>query len=313
VNSPRLPNFLIVGTGKAGTTSLHSYLQQHPQIYMSPVKEPTYFASEIRADYLEQALQRHLAKQTRYLARRLNDGLPVKPMGWLTSDWNDYLRLFQHVGDEVAVGEASPIYLWSPTAAANIHERIPDARIVMVLRDPAERAYSQYLHQLTVGLTKATFHEHLDECVRDDHHPMGIHHPFLEVGLYYRQVERYLNLFPRDHVRIYWYEEDWKQPATMLRDLFGFLGVDPSFHPDTSRREHARRAPRWAGMHYLLKQSRVWESMAPMVPQSVRGLAFQKGRKMESQDRRFLVDYYAEDVRRLSELLHKDLSAWLQT
>ncbi len=88
---------------------------------------------------------------------------------------------------------------------------MPDARIILILRDPAERAYSQYLHQVSVGLTRATFREHLTECARPQRE-LGIFHPFLEVGLYARQVQRFLDCFPRDRVRIYWYEEAWPMP-----------------------------------------------------------------------------------------------------
>ena len=124
-----------MGTGKAGTTSLHHYLNQHPQIYMSPVKEPCYFASEIRRDHLSPAMERNIRRQTGRLAGRLNDGKPVHPLGWLAVEWDDYLRLFQGVTDETAIGEASAAYLWSESAARNIHTRIPNAKIIMILRE----------------------------------------------------------------------------------------------------------------------------------------------------------------------------------
>ena len=192
MSQPKVPNFFIVGTGKAGTTSLHRYLRQHPQIYMSPVKEPSFFASEIRGERLGKAFRQHVERRSRDLPEQLKDGRPVKPLGWLASDWDDYLRLFQQVDGETAIGEASAIYLWSQTAAANIHAQIPDARIVMMLRDPAERAFSQYLHQLATGLTKSTFREHVDQCMRGATKEIGIHYPFLEIGMYSQQVERYL-------------------------------------------------------------------------------------------------------------------------
>src|SRR5436853_7057223 len=94
VPASKLPNFFVVGAGKAGTTSLYRYLQQHPQIYMSPVKEPCYFASEIRLDNLSPAHLRHIRRQSRKLAQHIGDGKPVAPLGWLIKDWEDYLRLF---------------------------------------------------------------------------------------------------------------------------------------------------------------------------------------------------------------------------
>jgi hypothetical protein len=315
---PRLPNFFIVGAGKAGTTSLHRYLRQHPQIYMSPVKEPSYFAPEIRGNALGKAFERHVRRQSRELPKHLKDGLPVKPLGWLASDWDDYLRLFQRAEAETAIGEASAGYLWSETAAANIQARIPNARIVMILRDPAERAFSQYLHQLAVGLTKSTFRQHIEACMRGGPRELGIHYPFLEIGLYYRQVQRYLELFPRDRIRIYWFEEDWRQPARLLRDLFEFLEVDAGFQPDIARKYLERRAPRWAAMHYFLKEWRLWYPLRALVPPDlrtgVRQFVFRPARslQLDPSDRQYLVDYYFEDVRKLAALLDRDLSAWLR-
>ncbi len=314
---PRLPNFFIVGTGKAGTTSLHRYLQQHPDIYMSPVKEPSYFASEIRGEALGKAFQKHVRRRSLELPEHLKDGRPVKPLGWLVSDWDDYLRLFQQARGETAIGEASAGYLWSETAAANIHARFPNARIVMILRDPAERAFSQYLHQLAVGLTKSTFRQHIEECARGPHE-MGIYYPFLEIGLYYRQVQRYMELFPRGQIRIYWFEEAWSQPTHLLADLFQFLEVDAGFLPDISRKHLARRAPRWAALNYSLKASGLWYPLRALVPPALRSavlrMAFRPGRglKLSPEDRRYLVDYYSEDVRKLAGLMNRDLSAWLR-
>ena len=315
---PPLPNFFVVGTGKAGTTSLHDYLGQHPQIYMSPVKEPSYFASEIRAANLSEQFQRHVQKQTAELPKRLNDGLPVKPLGWLAFEWEDYLRLFQGVRDETAIGDASASYLWSESAAQNIWARVPEARIVMILRDPAERAFSHYLHQLAVGLTRSSFREHIEACARGGHRTIGTLYPFLEIGLYHHQVKRYLERFPRDHIRIYWYEEDWQQPARMLADLFAFLGVDPAFQPDTSQKRLERRAPRLAGLSYFLKKYNVWYPLRAMVPArlrpSLKKAAFRRGKSltMDPKDRQYLVDYYREDILQLATLLDRDLSGWLR-
>src|SRR4051812_12329998 len=128
-----LPNFFVVGAGKAGTTSLHRYLAQHPQIYMSPVKEPCYFASEIRPAQLSSATARHVQRQTQALPELLRDGKPVQPHGWLACDREDYLRLFQHANGQRAIGESSAAYLWSESAPGNIAAEVPDARIVMIL------------------------------------------------------------------------------------------------------------------------------------------------------------------------------------
>jgi hypothetical protein len=313
-----LPNFFIAGAGKAGTTSLYSYLRQHPQIYMSPVKEPAYFAPEIRPERLSEPLRRHLAVQSRELPRLLDDGRGCKPLGWIAEEWEDYLRLFAGVRGEKAIGEATAAYLWSPTAAANIHACLPNAKIIMILRDPAERAYSQYLHQLSVGLTGASFRRHLADCAEAGKGKLSVVNPFLEVGLYSMQVKRFFDVFPRGQIRMYRYEEAWREPAKLLADVFRFLDVDADFRPDFSHRSLERRAPRFVGLHYFLKASGLWDPLKKLVPArceaALRNYAFRGGNalRMDAADRRWLIDYYREDVRRLEALLGKDLSDWLR-
>jgi hypothetical protein len=133
-----LPNFFVVGAPKAGTTSLYHYLDQHPQIFMSPIKEPNYFATEIRPENFGDELQPQVAEDLRELQEYLQGPMREKRFGGLVSQWDDYLRLFQSVETEKAIGEASVCYLWSKTAAANIRSRIPGAKIIMILRNPAE-------------------------------------------------------------------------------------------------------------------------------------------------------------------------------
>ena len=317
MNGPALPNFFIVGTGKAGTTSLHHYLRQHPQIYLSPIKEPCYFASEIRLENLSPPHLRHIERQSRKLPQRMADGKPVRPSGWLVSEWEDYVRLFQNVRAETAIGEASVAYLWSETAAANIAARVPEARIVMMLRDPAERAFSQYLHLLAAGLTYTTFREHIERCMRNVDRKISAYHPLLEVGLYHQQVVRYLEQFPRDNIRIYWYEEAWRQPGDFLSNLFEFLNVDSTFCPDISRRALERRAPRFAFVNYAAKKFDITHRLSELTPSTlkspIRKFLFRRGRAltMDAKDRQYLVDYYREDIAKLAALLNHDLSSWL--
>jgi hypothetical protein len=314
VRQPIIPNFFIVGAGKSGTTSLYSYLRQHPQIFMSPIKEPCYFASEIRVENLTPAYRRHIKRMSQRLPQVLGG---TKPFGWLVSEWDDYLNLFDKVEGHTAVGEASAAYLWSATAARNIFSQRPDARIVMILRNPVERAFSQYLHQLSVGLIHCSFREHIRRCVKNDRNTISPQYPLLEIGLYHDQVKRYLGSFPRRNIRIYWYEEAWRQPFVFLADLFRFLDVDPGYRPDTSRRSLERRAPRFPALNLMLKRFELTHALNDAVPAVLRPvvgkLLFQHGAalQMHPSDRQHLIDYYREDVMKLAALLDRDLSMWL--
>ena len=313
-----LPNFFVVGAPKAGTTSLYRYLKQHPQIYMSPVKEPSYFASEVRVENLCESFKRHVRLQSAHLREYIDDGRPPDPYAWLVLNWHDYKSLFDRVKDEKAIGEATVSYLWSATAAGNIHARIPEAKIVMILRDPAERAFSHYMHQLAEGLTRSTFRKHIEQAERGNSGEINALHPFLELGLYYEQVKRYLDLFPRENIRIYWYEDEWGEPKQLLADLFRFLNVDPAFAPDTSQRALERRAPRLIPMVYWLKKYDLWEPARRVIPAAlrpgIRSAVFRRRASlvMDTKDREYLIGYYRDDVRKLASLLNRDLEAWLR-
>jgi len=188
---------------------------------------------------------------------------------------------------------------------------------VMILRDPAERAFSQYFHQLSSGMTHATFREHLEECRQYTGSKITVHHPFLEVGLYHDQIRRYFDLFPRQNIRIYWYEEVWKESRKFLTDLFQFLGVDTSFCPDMSRKSLQRTTPRFPAFNYVAKQFEAVHGLREALPPSLRArvhkLFFRRGHdlRMNAEDRQYLVDYYREDIGKLASLLNRDLSAWL--
>ena len=274
---PKVPNFFIVGAPKAGTTSLYHYLDQHPAIYMSPVKEPNHFASEIRLEGFAEAQQervRHGMEETRaYLGGVMRE----KRFGAVGLDWNDYLKLFRNADGEKALGEASVCYLWSQSAARNIFARVPEAKIVMILRDPAERAFSQYMQWTSKGGMRDTFLEACEKSIANAGGKFRPMSPFLEMGLYANQVRRYLDLFPRENIHIAFYEDYERNPKGILADLLRFLGVDETFRPDMSRR-------------YLVGNG--------------------GGRVMSDAERRYLTDYYREDLRMLSRLLNRDLSRW---
>jgi hypothetical protein len=187
----------------------------------------------------------------------------------------------------------------------------------MMLRDPAERAYSQYFHQLAAGFMSASFREHIELCLRNQDRRISPNYPFLEVGFYYQQVKRYLARFPRERIRIYWYEEAWKQPDRLFQDLFEFLGVDSSFRPDTSQRSLERIAPRFPRLNHATKRFELAHRLNAIVPMTVRRpirrVLFRNGRGgvMSPQDRQFLIDYYRDDITKLSALLNRDLTHWL--
>ncbi len=316
-DNTNLPTFFLVGAPKCGTTSLYHYLDQHPEIYMSPIKEPNYFAGEIRAENLEDSLRGEAEKDLIELRRYLNGSMQEKRFGGLVSEWTDYVRLFRNAKREKALGEASVCYLWSKTAAANIWASVPQAKILMMLRDPAELAFSLYLQSVTEGRTRATFSETIDACLRNRSERFSMHYPFLELGSFYEQVRRFLDVFPRENILILFYENYRREQAAVLARIFEFLGADGSFTPDTSRRYLEPRVPRFIASTYFLKKSGAWKLAQRSTPTRLRsamsGVVF-KDRStisMNARDRARLVDYYREDIGQLSALLDRDLGAWM--
>jgi Sulfotransferase family len=274
-----LPNFFIAGAPKSGTTSLYHYLDQHPEIYMSPIKEPHYFASEIRLERFSEGL-RPKAEQDAHALRAYLDGpMREKRFGGVVTEWRDYLKLFHQAEAQKAIGEASVCYMWSESAAANIRRAIPDARIILVLRNPVEMAFSMYLQTVASGAIDCTFREAIEMGLDQRGGKIDVMHPFLDLGLYYEQVKRFLAAFPEERVRIYWYEDYQADPARMLAAVFRFLEVDSNFSPDLSKR-------------YL-------EASMPNV-------------LLDQADRAFLTEFYRNDIRELAGLLRRDLSGWCE-
>ena len=309
------PNFFIVGAPKAGTTSLYHYLDQHPQIYMSPVKEPCHFAPEVMPGNFSPEYRKSFAYDAREMEAYLRGHKLEKRFSGCVPDWADYLSLFDGVQKEVAIGEASVCYLWSPTAARNIFARLPHARIIALLRHPVDRAWSQYLHGVANGYVTKSFHEHVEASLRSPGKEFSPVYPFLEVGMYSGQIRTYFDLFPRENVRVCFYQDGLDHIVT---DVLRFLNVDTEFQVDLSRRyldSSAATAP--TAVYQILRKYRLWQTLRKLAPRRarpvLRKLAFRKlpVAQMEESDRRFLCEYYREDVLQLAALLERDLTSWL--
>jgi hypothetical protein len=311
--SSPVPNFFLVGAPKAGTTALYRYLDQHPAIYMSPIKEPHFFADEVRlenfADDFRMAAEARLPALREYLAGEVREKFSGGPI----ADWADYLKLFQCVRGETAIGEASVCCLWSETAVRNIHARFPDAKILMMLRNPVERAFSQYAHMLSFAEKPVSFADHMDAALRSTSTKMSELYPFLRFGFYAGQIERYFALFGRARVHIHFYEDFCGAPLEVMQAIFRFLGVDAAFMTDLGHRHMEARVPRSFWLKNALKKAGMWDLARSAAPEVLRRAAFRKRNavRMTADDRARLADYYREDVGQLSVMLGRDLSGWL--
>jgi len=306
------PNFLIIGAVKSGTTSLYHYLQQHPQIYMSSVKEPRFFA--LHGEQFEESRydQFSIADFKRHAAESIINR-------------DDYLTLFRDVKDEKAIGEASPIYLYSPQAAARIYRQIPRARLIAVLRNPPDRAYSHFLMRLRMRRVQTTdFLQALAlEKSDDDSRPWTMPQ-YIRYGFYDTQLQRFLKIFPASQLRVFMYE-DLRNPLTTLREIFRFLEVDENFQPNISTRYNTAAAklknPLWRVVVNAAPIS-IRTKLEYVLPPSVfRWYMSRRSRNLRESNkesqcppeaREKLRPIFREHILRLQDLIHRDLSAWLE-
>jgi hypothetical protein len=313
----RQPNFFIVGAAKAGTTSLYHYLDQHPDIYMSPLKEPAYFSMEVRPENFEASRQAQVRKGVEDVRKYIHGPMSEKRSGGIVSEWSDYMRLFAGATTQRAVGEASVSYLWSQTAAAEIASRTPDARIIMVLRAPAERAFSQYLQGVSDGILSEPFRSYVGASLRHSGEGLGIHKPFLEMGFYADQVQRYLDHFPREQIGIWLYEESKMRPRQFMREVLEFLEVDSAFTPDTSRRHHEPQIARLVKPSQVLRRVGMWQMFKRLTPTPIKSFVRNAvyrptgSLSLEPEDKAMILGFYRSDIHRLEGILNRDLSAWL--
>lgn len=293
-----LPNFFLIGAAKAGTTSLYSYLEQHPEIYMSPVKEPRFFTPELYSIY---------NSAVRSGGRKIPLSL------------EQYSQLFAGVKNEIAIGEASTDYLYLTKAANRIKNEVPDAKLIAILRNPVERAFSAYCYQLRDSYETLSFEEALqaeESRIKQGFRP-GWH--YQQVGFYARQIEQYLDVFLPQQIKIYLYEDLASDSIAIAREIYQFLGVDSDFTPDLTRK-NISGVPKNKTLHNLFtKENFIKSAIKPFIPQQLRQNLYQKMRKrnlgqkpkLSLETRKKLIDTYREDILQLQNLIQKDLSAWL--
>ena len=200
----RLPDFLIIGAGKSGTTSLDNYLKQHPALFMSEVKEPNYFAYEkIDFESLYEEAKQHY-----------HDSV---------TDFDEYKSLFSDAGEDQLAGETSNTYLVVEGSAETIKSHLPDVKLIAILRQPTERLYSRFLHLARENeLPSDNFEDVLDRdsiwWVRND---------LVKEGFYYQNLSRFYNLFSAAQIKVIIYDDFRKDPQGVLDNIFQFLGVEP--------------------------------------------------------------------------------------
>ena len=297
----RLPNFLIFGAPKAGTTSLYWYLAEHPQIFMSSVKEPKFFAIEGQeVDYRGPGDDTH-----EYI-----------------TNYETYTSLFESATSETALGEASPWYLHKRGSAEQIHRYLPNVKIIAILRDPVERAYSQFCMHIGYGHESILDFESAWQAeakrMLENWSPRWF---YRDRGFYYSQLKRYFDIFDKDQIRVYLLDDLERDALAVVQDIFKFLGVDNHFVPDTDQRFNTRRIPINSSLYHTLKRFRRIRSIAKGLARNstysklihgIKKISLHSAVPLSSATRRRLIEEYRDDIMQLSGLIDRDLSAWLK-
>jgi hypothetical protein len=288
-----MPDFLVIGAYKSGTTTVHHALRAHPAIFLPSRTEPTFFA------FQDAGPDTH--PQARESIR----------------DVDAYRALFRPAPAEALRGEVSPAYLAHPAACANIARHAPDARLVAVLRHPVERAYSDYLMYVRDGLEPYTdFGRALDE--QDERRLAGLPTGYyVSTGYYGAQLEPYYERFGRERVLVLLFEDLTRDLRSGMRQIYRFLGVDEDVEPPVDGAFNVSGVPRGPAVRAAMRFRRAAAPLfRPVVPQRAkhavdRALQRRLDRPpLLADDRARLLEAYHQDIDRLEVLIGRDLSAW---
>jgi hypothetical protein len=298
------PNFYVVGAAKCGTTSVWAYLRKHPQVFLPELKEPAFFMTTPKP------------------ATRDRD--------FCAGNLEAYQRLYEDAKNYKAVGDASAGYLRDPNAPGRIHEVCPDARIVILLRDPVARAYSHF-YMLQGKKKRSDLSSFVEAIQRDNSEIINVTNYntlfpilFVEMGMYYEQVRRYIETFGRGQVAIYLSADLNKDTRGTMAAICRHIGVDPALL-DTNELHRAHLAalvPRAKWLYSVAQVAFSRKLRQKLLPPRVRDwmsntpLLYKRYAQVRDEKAtRYLQSIYEPDLCRLEELLGRKLpelrSSWI--
>ena len=300
--SKNLPNFLLVGAAKCGTSSLHKYLEQHPEIFMSKVKEPRFISSQVTPF-------------------PLNGPGDHKVEAWYVKKYEDYVKLFEGADGYPAIGESSADTLYFYKGTIQVIKRyLGDPRIIIVLRHPVKRAFSAYQHLVRDLREELSFEEGLKEEPNRIRNNWELIYHYTAASLYYDSVKAFTDNFT--NVKVILTEDQEKRPQQVIRDIFRFLNVDPNCDVNTEMRYNISGKPKSQWLHQFFFQGNMARRLAqPIVrtlfsPETRLRIALKIQEKnltrmtINPQTKSRLQEYFEADIRKLEGLLNRDLSVW---
>ena len=282
-------NFLVIGDVKAGSTFLYHYLKQHPDVYMPrEMKELRFFAYDFGNPY-------HQVAKT----------YPVKTV-------EHYQSFFLNNIGSKARGEASPSYLRSPVAAKNIYSMFPNIKLIVSLRNPADRLISMYLMRLRNGETKKTLAEDLfrEEAAR------------VKMGFYWEDLNRFYDLFSHKQIKVVLFDDIKSDPRSVMRELFQFIDVDDNFLPTSFEIKNKGGMPKNPGFYTsltkikkilkpVISSSQILEPIFKMMWKKIKAYSTTTI-EVDKQVQDKILEICRSDIIRTQDLIDHDLSYWLK-
>ncbi|MEL6604276.1 MAG: sulfotransferase [Cyanobacteria bacterium J06614_10] len=302
-----MPDFLIIGAPKSGTTSLYHYLAQHPQIFMSPNKEPHFFAFEG-----EQPNFTGSGDDQAWINTRSVVTLPA------------YQQLFSAAEPGQKCGEASTMYLYLEKSCDRIFHHLPNVKLIAFLRHPVDRAYSHYKHLRRDGREwEGDFGIAMEKEAKRIQQNWSPAWHYRQIGLYSEQIKRYQYKFSPEQLQIYLYDDLLKNPQAVYRSIFKFIGVDADIDIDVSQRHNTTTAVRKNKLlhDFLIKPNGLKTVLRQVIPAQIRQpLSAKVYRKnattipsLSASQRAELTCQFESDILRLQDLIKRDLSQWLSS
>jgi len=285
------PTFFIIGVDRGGTTSLYEYLKNIPEIFMSTTKEPWYFSPVVRS-----------------VSRRITGKL---------DDEKSYLNLFKAVKNETAVGEASAVYWRDPESAKLIHEKIPNAKIIISFRDPVDRFISGHQKKLQSGRYDKLIHESIQHRIKNNFTQRSRILKKESTMYYYDNLKRYLDIFEKNNILILIFEEWIKDPKHALEKILKFLNIDSSeqnFNNIIFEKHNASISTPGKLLKKVLRNKTFTDIARSTLPKSSRDLILKKISKssmekikLDKNDKQLLIEFFYNDVKKLEKLLDREL------
>lgn len=295
VNTKLLPDFLVIGAPKSGTTAFHEYLRQHPEIFIPALKNPAFFIYE--------------GLESSFWGKNVINNIDT------------YHSLFQLKKNEKAIGEVSPGYFPDHSAPARIYKYIPDVKLIVILRNPIERAFSQFYFNRQIGVERySDFEKALEtemkimQGLKHEHNPK-----YIRTGFYNQQLTRYNNFFSDNQMLILLYDDFLNNPIKELQKSFKFIGVNSDFIPDISAKHNVTRIPKSIFLERIeklflnrFKKSPILSDTLNKVAVNIRKFNSGKLPQVPVNIKNRLIPIFREDINLLQKRLNRDLNHWLK-